>query len=76
MWSKVFQGLDTPQQQIRKLKEILAELGMTGRLSIEKAKAIKAKREFEQELGNSPFGNDFAELSIGYRGCSGICPSC
>ncbi|KAF9038571.1 hypothetical protein BJ165DRAFT_1531651 [Panaeolus papilionaceus] len=50
VWSKVFQGLDTPQQQIKKLKDILAELGMTGRLSLDKAKAIKMQREFAQEL--------------------------
>jgi hypothetical protein len=46
----VFQDLDTPQQQIKKLKEILTELGMTGRMSMEQAKAIKEKRELAQEL--------------------------
>lgn len=50
VWSKVFEGLDTPAQQIKKLKEILHELGMTGRLSLEKARAIREKREFAQEL--------------------------
>ncbi|KAF9530323.1 hypothetical protein CPB83DRAFT_174704 [Crepidotus variabilis] len=49
-WSKVFQGLDTSQQQIKKLKEMLTDLGMTGRMSMEQARAIKEKREFEQEL--------------------------
>lgn len=51
VWSKVFQGLDSPQQQIRKLKEMLSDLGMTGRMSLEQAKAIKEKRELAQELG-------------------------
>lgn len=32
------------------LKEILHELGMSGRMSLEQAKAIKAKRELAQEL--------------------------
>jgi hypothetical protein len=32
------------------LKELLHELGMTGRMNIEQAKAIKAKRELAQEL--------------------------
>ena len=50
VWSKVFEGLDTPAQQIKKLKEILHELGMTGRLSLEKARAIREKRKFAQEL--------------------------
>lgn len=55
MWSKVFQGLDTPKQQITKLKEILHGLGMHGRMSMEQAKAIKQKRELEQELGMGVF---------------------
>ena len=46
----MFQNLDTPQQQIKKLKEILTDLGMTGRMSMEQAKAIKEKRELAQEL--------------------------
>lgn len=50
VWSKVFEGLDTPAQQIKKVKEILNELGMTGRSSLEKARAIREKREFAQEL--------------------------
>jgi hypothetical protein len=51
MWAKEFKDIDTPSQQIKRLKEILAELGMTGRLSLEQAKAIKEKRELAQELG-------------------------
>ncbi|KJA23487.1 hypothetical protein HYPSUDRAFT_215081 [Hypholoma sublateritium FD-334 SS-4] len=52
VWSKVFQGLDSPQQQIRKLKEMLSDLGMTGRMSLDQAKAIKEKRELAQELAD------------------------
>jgi len=52
VWSKVFQGLDSSQQQIKKLKEILSDLGMTGRMSLEQAKAIKEKRELAQELAD------------------------
>ncbi|KAL4266493.1 DEK-C domain-containing protein [Pleurotus pulmonarius] len=37
---------------ISKLQQILADLGMEGRLSLEKAKAIKEKREFEKELAD------------------------
>ena len=50
-WSKELDGLSSVAQQARKLKEILADMGMTGRLSLEKAKAIKEKREMAQELG-------------------------
>ncbi|KAG8977592.1 hypothetical protein FRB90_008742 [Tulasnella sp. 427] len=49
-WVKEFEGLTTPAQQINKLRQILADLGMTGRLSMEKAKEIREKREFAQEM--------------------------
>ncbi|KAJ6584794.1 hypothetical protein B0H19DRAFT_1106635 [Mycena capillaripes] len=50
VWAKVFSGVDSPSQQIRILKEILTDLGMSGRMSLEQAKAIKEKRELAQEL--------------------------
>ncbi|XP_006461761.1 hypothetical protein AGABI2DRAFT_178788, partial [Agaricus bisporus var. bisporus H97] len=50
VWSKFFKGVDSPLQQIKMLKETLHELGMSGRMSLEQAKAIKAKRELAQEL--------------------------
>ncbi|KAH9851855.1 hypothetical protein C2E23DRAFT_827932 [Lenzites betulinus] len=50
VWAKEFKDLEKPSEQIRRLKQILADLGMNGRMSMEQAKAIKAKREFEQEL--------------------------
>lgn len=56
VWSKVFQDIDQPSQQIKKLKEILTELGMTGRMSLEQAKKIKEKRELAKELGRSYLG--------------------
>ena len=43
--------MDSKSDQIRRLKEILADLGMSGRISMEQSKAIKEKREFAQELG-------------------------
>jgi hypothetical protein len=52
VWAKAFKGIeDQPNKQIKILKEMLADLGMTGRLSMEQAKEIKAKRELAQELG-------------------------
>lgn len=74
MWSKAFQGVDAPQEQIKKLKEILAELGMTGRMSMEQAKAIKQKRELAQELGTDiSFIAPLLQLNPYNRGCTGIC---
>ncbi|KAF5386933.1 hypothetical protein D9615_001716 [Tricholomella constricta] len=49
-WARVFQDLPKPSQQIVKLKEILSELGMSGRMSMEQAKRIREKRELAQEL--------------------------
>ena len=37
--------------QIRHIKQILTDLGMKGRMSLEKAKAIKEQRELAQEMG-------------------------
>lgn len=48
---KEFEGIeDNPKKQILRLKHILEGLGMTGRLSMDKAKAIRAKRELEEEI--------------------------
>jgi hypothetical protein len=50
--AKEFEGMEgQSKKQISRLKEILEELGMTGRLSMEKAKAIRAKRELAEEIG-------------------------
>ncbi|KZT07336.1 uncharacterized protein LAESUDRAFT_749614 [Laetiporus sulphureus 93-53] len=49
-WSKEFKDLDTPSAQIKRLKAILSDLGMTGRFSMEQAKTIRAKRELAKEL--------------------------
>lgn len=70
MWAKEFKELDRPSQQIKRLKEILAELGMTGRLSLEQAKSIKERRELAQELGVScdAFGGDLICEHDNHRG--------
>ncbi|KAG6878779.1 hypothetical protein C0993_008078 [Termitomyces sp. T159_Od127] len=51
-WVKVFKDIPKPTQQIKKLREILTELGMTGRMSMEQAKRIRAEREIAQELAD------------------------
>jgi len=50
VWTKEFQNLDTTSQQIKRLKEILGDLGIDGRPSMDKAKAIKEKRDLAKEL--------------------------
>ncbi|KAJ7645499.1 hypothetical protein DFH06DRAFT_587521 [Mycena polygramma] len=50
VWAKEFKDVDSPSQQIRMLKQILTDLGMSGRMSLEQAKAIKSRRELAQEL--------------------------
>ncbi|KAG0709456.1 hypothetical protein DFH29DRAFT_888634 [Suillus ampliporus] len=60
IWKKEFADLDTPSGQIKRLKEILKDLGMTGRPTLEKAKGIRAERELAQELKDV---QEFAEAS-------------
>jgi len=50
VWKKEFADLDTPSGQMKRLKEILQDLGMSGRPSLDKAKSIRAQRELAQEL--------------------------
>ncbi|KAJ3482156.1 hypothetical protein NLI96_g7177 [Meripilus lineatus] len=49
VWAREFKDMDKPSQ-IQKLRQMLSDLGMRGRLSLEQAKGIKAKRELAQEL--------------------------
>jgi outer membrane protein TolC len=72
VWSKVFQGFDTPAQRINKLKEMLQDLGMKGRMSMEQAKAIREKREFAQELRRSSLLSSGTIAYFSYRGCPGV----
>lgn len=51
MWAKEFKDIEHPSGQISRLKQILSDLGMSGRMSLEQAKAIRERRELAQELG-------------------------
>ncbi|CCO28430.1 hypothetical protein BN14_02425 [Rhizoctonia solani AG-1 IB] len=50
VWSKEFKDKPNPSQQIAHLKNILTDLGMGSRPSMEQARAIKIRRELAQEL--------------------------
>ncbi|RHZ51924.1 putative transcriptional regulator [Aspergillus thermomutatus] len=50
VWSRELAPYDTPKAKIKHLKDMLKDAGMDGRYSIEKAKQIKEKREFEADL--------------------------
>ena len=50
MWWKELQPYDTSKSKIRHLKELLAEAGMIGRYSAEKAAQIKEERELKADL--------------------------
>ncbi|KAL2136893.1 hypothetical protein VTI74DRAFT_619 [Chaetomium olivicolor] len=52
VWAFEFKkcGADTPKAKIRRLKEMLAEVGMTGRFSEAKAREIKEMRELQADL--------------------------
>jgi hypothetical protein len=48
-WKKELEGL-SEKQSITKVRQILDDLGMEGRPSLEKCKKIKDKREYEEEM--------------------------
>lgn len=50
VWSKLLANIDGEAAQVKYLRQMLADIGMTGRFSKAKAKAIKEKREFEQDI--------------------------
>ena len=50
MWHRELAPYETPKAKIRHLKELLADAGMTGRYSLEKANQIKEERELQADL--------------------------
>ena len=50
MWFRELAPYDTPKAKINHLKDMLKDVGMDGRYSVEKAKQIKDRRELEAEL--------------------------
>ena len=50
MWWKELQPYETSKAKIRHLKEMLAEAGMSGRYSVEKASQIREERELRADL--------------------------
>lgn len=57
MWYKELQPYNTSKAKIRHLKDMLAEAGMTGRFSAEKASQIKEERELKADLDAVQAGN-------------------
>lgn len=50
MWWRELQPYETPKAKIKHLKEMLEDAGMTGRYSLDKAKAIRDERELKADL--------------------------
>lgn len=50
LWHKELAKYDTPKAKINHLKAMLADAGMTGRFSIEKASQIREERELKADL--------------------------
>jgi len=70
MWYKELAPYSTPKAKIRHLKDMLAEAGMTGRYSTEKANQIKEERELKADLeavqeGNKNWGKTASEEEDG-----------
>ena len=50
LWGKELKPYETPKAKIKHLKEMLANAGMTGRYSLEKANQIKEQRELRADI--------------------------
>ncbi|KAL4921811.1 hypothetical protein BDW62DRAFT_197518 [Aspergillus aurantiobrunneus] len=50
MWARELAPYDTPKSKIKHLKDMLKEVGMEGRYSLEKARQIKEQRELREDL--------------------------
>ncbi|KAK0645043.1 hypothetical protein DIS24_g8269 [Lasiodiplodia hormozganensis] len=50
VWGKELKPFETPKAKINHLKEMLKDVGMEGRYSIEKARQIKERRELAADL--------------------------
>ncbi|KKY26917.1 putative transcriptional [Phaeomoniella chlamydospora] len=57
-WSKELASYPTSSGKIKHLKQMLEDVGMTGRFSLEKANAIKEKRELEADIEAVKEGNE------------------
>ncbi|KAG9946459.1 hypothetical protein KCU85_g6526, partial [Aureobasidium melanogenum] len=63
LWHRELASYDTSKAKIGHLKQMLKDVGMTGRFSEQKAKAIKERRELEADLeavqeGAKQWGNE------------------
>ncbi len=50
LWHRELASCESPQAKIKHLKRMLADAGMEGQYSLEKARRIKAKRELDDDL--------------------------
>ena len=50
LWGKELKPYGSPKAKIKHLRDMLAEVGMTGRYSIQKASAIKEERELKADI--------------------------
>ncbi|KAL4755556.1 hypothetical protein BDW72DRAFT_164060 [Aspergillus terricola var. indicus] len=65
MWARELAPYDTPKAKIKHLKDMLKDVGMEGRYSLEKARQIKEERELREDLemvqeGAKRWGKDTA----------------
>lgn len=70
VWAFEFKkcGADTPKAKIARLKEMLAEVGMTGRFSEAKAREIREARELQADLQEVMQGEKSWGVGSGGRG--------
>lgn len=79
LWGKELKAYETPKAKIKHLKDLLAEVGMTGRYSVEKANQIKEARELAADIeavqeGAERWGADEDEEQDGKQDSRGAGP--
>ena len=70
LWHKELAPYDSPKAKIKHLKDMLKDVGMDGRYSVEKASTIKERRELAADLeavqeGNKQWGHESDEEEKG-----------
>lgn len=75
MWWRELQPYETPKAKIKHLKQMLEEVGMKGRYSLEKARQIRDERELKADLEQIQQGAKQWGTGSGDEGSDGAAPS-
>lgn len=75
MWWRELQPYETPKAKIKHLRQMLEDIGMKGRYSLEKARQIRDERELKADLEQIQQGAKKWGTGSGDEGSDGAVPS-